>query len=101
MASGIDYSSINQFLTIFTWFPLAALMSVLMLIARFYQKQSGENTHYPWFLVPIILYGAAAARASSAGLAFGDPLAAAFMFCGGISLAVLCLILFRQMTLGR
>jgi hypothetical protein len=101
MVSGIEYASINQFLTIFTWFPLAALMSVLMLIARFYQKQSGQNTHYPWFLVPIMLYGAAAARASNVDLAFGDPLAAVLMFCGGIALATLCLILFRQMTLGR
>ncbi len=93
----MDVIALNRFLTLYTWFPLAALLFFLLLIARFYQKFSNEHTHFRFFLLPMILFGASTVRYGSipalAGDALGDLLAAA----GGVTLLLLCVNLYRCM----
>lgn len=93
--------SLNQFLVLFTWFPLAMLLMFLLLIARFYQKFSGESTYYRLFLVPVILYGAAGARYASISRMTGDIVGDLLLAVSGFTLIGLCLYLYRQMTTGR
>ncbi len=93
--------NLNQVLLIYAWFPLAALLSVILLIARFYQNQAGENTRYPAFAAPIVLYGLAAAHYAHINRVMGDPVGDVLMFAGGVILTVLCIALYRRMTAGR
>jgi hypothetical protein len=89
--------SINQFLTLFLWFPLAALLSFLLLIARFYQKFSGERTYFRLFLVPVVLFGGAAVRYASIDQVIGDPLGDILQAVAGVVLIALCLKLYQLM----
>ena len=86
---------------LYTWFPLAALLFLLLLIARFYEKFSGEHTYFRLFSLPIVLFGAATVRYASVNRMAGDALADAMMAVGGLVLTLLCLFLFRRMTAGR
>ncbi|KXK23615.1 MAG: hypothetical protein UZ15_CFX003000564 [Chloroflexi bacterium OLB15] len=52
-------AALSQLLLLYSWFVLAALLTFLLLVARFYQKFSGERTYYKLYIVPILLYGAA------------------------------------------
>lgn len=88
-------SSLQQFLVLYTWFPLTALLGFLLLIARFYQRFSGKRTHYWLYALVAILFGAAAVRAASTGLA--DPLADLFYFLAGALLGVLLAVLYTRM----
>jgi type II secretory pathway component PulF len=94
-------SALSQLLMLYTWFVLAAILSFVMLIARFYEKFSGQRTYFRLFLMPILLFGAAAVRYASidqvAHDAFGDLLTAS----GGALLALLCIHLYRRMLVGR
>ena len=98
---GLEIGRLNQILMVYTWFPLSAMLAILLLIGRFYEKQTGEATRYGLFLVPILCFGLATiynARANQVvGLAAGDLL---FMV-GGVVLAYLCWQLYRNMTAGR
>lgn len=89
--------SINQFLALFLWFPLAALLSFLLLIARFYQKFSGERTYSRLFLVPVALFGGAAVRYASIDQVIGDPLGDILQAAAGVVLIALCLKLYQLM----
>jgi type II secretory pathway component PulF len=97
----MDTHAVNRFLAVYSWFLLAFLLLILLFIARFYQKITGENTRYLLFVVPMVLFAAAsmyyASKSRVMGLATGDIL----LFAGGISLASLCLTLYRTMTAGR
>lgn len=96
----MDVARLNQVLTIFAWFPLVVLLAILLFIARFYQQLTGEKTRYPLYVVPMVLFGLAAADyAIAAGreALVRDGL----MFAGGAILLGLCLSLYRQMTAGR
>jgi hypothetical protein len=93
--------SATQLLLIYTWFMAAIVIFILMLIARFYQNVSGENTHYWAFLIPIIMFGIASARNAFIDQVNGDLLADSMWFLGGCVLVGLCVILYRQMTTGR
>lgn len=97
----MDMWSPNQILTIYLWFPLAVLLSVLLLIARFYQNLTGENMRYPLFVVPILLFGLASAHYANIDQVVGDPLGDLLWFAGGGALLFLSLALYRQMTAGR
>lgn len=97
----MDSLSLNQLLTIYAWFPLVALLFIILLIARFYQKLTGDNTHYPLFGVPIVLYGVAAAHYADVNQVMDDATGDLLMFAGGLILALLCVALYRQMTTGR
>ena len=97
----MDTLNFNQVLTVYAWFPLAVLLSIMVLIARFYQNLSGEKTYYYLFAVPIILFGVAFAYYASIDQVFGDPLGDFLLFLGGVILLAMSLMLYRQMTTGR
>ncbi|GAB4569767.1 MAG: hypothetical protein Kow0077_02810 [Anaerolineae bacterium] len=97
----MEPSQLNQVLTVYAWFPLAMLISTLLLIARFYSRQTQERTYYGLFTVPIVLFGIAAAHYAVTNRVMGSPLADVLMMVGGVSLGGLCLHLYRQMTAGR
>ena len=91
----------HQALTIFSWFALAALLTLLLLIARFYQNVSGERTYFWGFVLPIIMFGAASARYAFIDSINGDLLADLLWFAGGVLLAGMCIYLYNVMTAGR
>ncbi len=97
----MDTLNLNQALLICAWFPLTALLTTILLIARFYQNQAQERTYYTFFAVPILLFGLAVAHGANVNRVVGDPISDLLMFAGGILLAGLVLILFRRMTSGR
>lgn len=90
----------NQILTLYTWFPLAALLMFMLLIARFYEKFSGERTYYRLFTLPLVLYGLATVRYASINQVMGDPIADLLLGAGGAALLALSLLLGWAM-LGR
>jgi hypothetical protein len=97
----METAGLIQLLSIFAWFPVAVLLALLTLIARFYQKQTGESTYYPVFGVPIVCFGLAAAQQARTNQLFSDPLSDLLLFGGGVVLVALCLRLYNKMTSGR
>lgn len=93
--------NLNQALIIYAWFPLAALLTIMLLIARFYQNQAQERTFYPFFSVPIILFALSVAHGADVNRVLGDPVSDLLMFAGGLLLMGLVLVLYRRMTSGR
>lgn len=83
----------NQVLTLYAWFPLAALLMFMLLIARFYQRFSGERTYYRLYTVPLLLYGLAAVRYASLNQLNGDAAADLLLGAGGSALLALSLVL--------
>lgn len=97
----MDIAQLNQILMVYTWFPLSAVLAILLLIARFYQKQTGESTRYVLFVVPVVCFGLAVVVNSRADQIVGSALGNALMMVGGVVLASLCWTLYRSMTTGR
>ena len=97
----MDTLSLNQLLTIFSWFPLTVLLSIMLLIARFYQNLSGEKTRYYLFFIPMVIFGLAFAHYASIDQTFGNPEGDFLLFLGGATLVILCMNLYRKMTAGR
>ena len=93
--------SLHQFLTIYAWFGLATLLFLLALIARFYERLSGQRTYYQLFAVPILAFAGAAIRFSSRNQVTGDAWGELLLLLTGTSLAMLCLHVYRLMTSGR
>jgi hypothetical protein len=93
--------SAHQFLTIFVWFALTALIFLMALIARFYERLSGKHTYYQFFGVPIVAFAGATVRLVGVDQVVGDVWADAFLLVGGMALAALCLHVYRLMTSGR
>ena len=93
--------SITQFLTLYTWFPLAFVLVFLLLIARFYQKFSSTRTYYEWFALPILLFGAATMRYTSIDQIAHDGIGDALLGTGGIFMLVLSIFLYYRMTRNR
>jgi tellurite resistance protein TehA-like permease len=93
--------SANQFLMLYTWFLLVALLIFTLLIARFYQKFSGARVFYRWYIIPLVLLGVAVVRYTSAGSISGDIIGDLFSAAGGAILILLCLVLYRFMLYGR
>ena len=91
----------NQLLNLYTWFLLTALLFFLMLIARFYERFSGERTHFRVFMVPAVLFGVDVVHRAAGSPLGQDWLGALLSAAAGIILTVLCLRLYRQMTVGR
>lgn len=89
--------SLHQFLVLYSWFPLATLLLFLLLIARFYQKFSGQRMYYWFFSVPLVGFGVTAVRYASINTAIGDMLAAIGACIAGGSLLWLSLHLYRTM----
>lgn len=93
--------SLHQFLVLFTWFPLAVLLTFLILIARFFEKFSDERTFFRWFLVPLVLFGAAAVRDASTPRIGDDPIVDVLSGISGLMLGWLSLRLYWLMALKR
>ncbi len=93
--------ALAQLLSLYTWFALAALLLIALLIARFYQQFSGEKTHFRWFFVPIVLFGASVLRYNSIDRIVGDPIGEIAAGLSAAILFILSLRLYRQMTHGR
>ena len=83
------------------WFPTAALLVFLLLIARFYEKLSGRRTCYRLFFAPILLFGAVSVRYASSDTLAGDGLADLAFGIGGIILIGLCWNLYRLMIVNN
>lgn len=91
--------SLNQALVLYTWFPLAALLFFLFLIARFYQRFSDKRTYFRLYLAPIVLFGAGLVRRASVGPLADDLLANGLMAAAGLTLLALSIQLYRRMLL--
>lgn len=93
--------ALHQFLALYMWFPLAALLVFMLLIARFYQKFSGERTYFEWFLVPLVCFGGWAVRYASIDQIAGNVLADFFLGMGGVFWLILSLRLYWLMIYRR
>lgn len=93
--------SISQFLMLYSWFVLAGLLVFLLLIARFYQRFSGEPTYFRLFSLPVILFGIATVRYASINQIAGDELGDMLSIIGGAALVFQCLFLYHVMTRNR
>lgn len=91
----------NQLLLLYTWFPLAGVIALMLLIARFYQKFSGDRTYYNLYLVPLALFGLGMVRYASVDLIAGDTPGDLLLGTAGIMLLSLSVLLYRRMTAGR
>ncbi|MEP7290985.1 MAG: hypothetical protein ABI835_04335 [Chloroflexota bacterium] len=88
----------SQLIILYDWFLRVGLLVFLLLIARFYQRFSGERTHFRLFLIPIVLFGVQAVRQTNFSHdVLGNLLAAV----AGAILLSLSLFLYRRMTAGR
>lgn len=92
--------SLNQFLVLYSWFPLAALLFFLLLIARFYERFSGERTYFRWLLLPLAGFSIAAMRAASIDT-LNDTLIHLISALSGSVLLLLCLQIYRVMVVHR
>lgn len=90
----------ERVLTIYTWALAGVLLLFLFGIARFYQHTARERSRYPLFLIPLVLFVAAALRYTLIGGLSGDWLGDVLFCVGGISLFALGLFLDRLM-MGR
>jgi len=93
--------TIHQALTVFAWFVIATILSILLLIARYYQNVSGERTRFWAFGVSIIIFGLATARYAFTGQINGDPLGDILWLIGGLLLTSMCVYLYNLMTAER
>jgi len=91
----VTSDGISQLLTLYLWFPLAAFLFFLLLIARLYEKFSEERTHFRLFVLPIILFGIHAVyQTNNTG---SDLVMSLVPAVGGILLIILCARLYRKM----
>jgi glucose-6-phosphate-specific signal transduction histidine kinase len=93
----ISSLSLSQLLTLYNWFPLAALLMFMLLIARFYEKFSGRRMYYQGFVLPLVLFGAAAVRYASIDAIAGDVLGDLALLTAGLTLTPLCLVVYWRM----
>lgn len=93
--------NLTQILTLYIWIMIAVLTGIVFLIARFYQKSSGEPTRYQLFLAPLAFFLGGTLRYASGGQVGGDALGGVLWFVGAVLQIVLCVALYRQMTRGR
>lgn len=91
--------TLSQFLMLYLWFPLAAVLVFLMLIGRFYEKFSGVRTYFRLFALPLVLSLVSAVRYASLQRVAGDLLADVALGTAGVVLMLLCLRLVQVMIL--
>jgi hypothetical protein len=94
-------SSLNQFLILYAWFPLSALLIFAYLIARFFERFSDERVYARWFLLPVILAGASFVRYASIDRMTGDGLGDGLLAISGVLVFALSANLYRQMVIRR
>jgi hypothetical protein len=93
--------SVSQFLMLYSWFVLAGVLVFLLLIARFYQRFSNEQTYFQLFILPIVLFGMSTVRYASINQVAGDGLGDTLSILAGLSLVVQCIFLYHMMTRNR
>jgi hypothetical protein len=93
--------SISQFVMLYSWFALAAFLLFLLLIARFYQRFSNEQTYFRLFILPIVFFGMSTVRYASINQVAGDGLGDVLTILAGVSLVVQCVFLYHMMTRNR
>ena len=93
--------SLHQVLTIYVWFGVTALVFLLALVARFYERLSGQRTYYQFFGLPVIALAGATIRLVSINQVTGDGWGDGLLLISGLSLAALCLHVYRRMTSGH
>jgi hypothetical protein len=94
----VKADAFSQLIILYGWFLLVGLIVFLMLIARFYQRFSGEKTYYQLFLIPMMLFGVQVVRQTNfVDDALGNVAAA----LAGVILLVLSIFLYWRMTGGR
>lgn len=89
--------NLHQFLVLYMWFPLAILLTFMLLIGRFYQKFSGERTYFWLYAVAIVLFGVIAVRSVDAGVFPGEFIADTLSGVAGLLLIGLSIVLYRRM----
>jgi phosphoglycerol transferase MdoB-like AlkP superfamily enzyme len=97
----MDNLSLHQLLTIFSWFGLSVVLFLLALIARFYEELSSQRTYYQFFAIPVLAFAGATVRFSQLDQVTRDVWGDLCLLVGGVSLAALCLHVYRLMTSGR
>jgi hypothetical protein len=93
--------SLHQFLVLYAWFPLAALLLFLLQIARFYERFSGKRTYYGWYVLPLVGFGMVAVRYASINQSHGDRFAALIAAISGMFLLALTVYLAQLMLRKR
>jgi len=94
----VSADAFSRLVILYGWFLLVGLIVFLMLIARFYQRFSGEKTHFRLYLLPMLLFGAQAVRQTNFP---HDALGNLFAAVGGAILLALSIFLYWRMTAGR
>lgn len=89
--------SVSQILTLYSWFPFAALLSFLLLIARFYSRFSHKRTWYWLYLVPLVSGGVVIIDTASPARSHEGVLLLAAAIVTALSTAGLALHLRRLM----
>jgi len=97
----VEDTSLHQFLVLYAWFPLAVLLSFMLLIGRFYQKLSGETTFYRLYFLAIIVFAALFVRIAGSGIIIGDFVADALSIIAGGLLLFLSLVLYLRMMTNK
>jgi len=94
----VSADAFSQLVVLFGWFLLVGLIVFIMLIARFYQRFSGESTHFRLYLIPIVLFGIQAVRQTNFP---HDLLSNLLAGVAGVVLGTLSLLLYWRMTARR
>ena len=81
-----------------SWWIFAFILAMVMLIARFYEKKSGQRTLYQLYIIPIILFISAGVAYSLNGSAFvGDKYGDLFLTGAGLLTVALVGLLYTLM----
>jgi len=96
----LTIAALSQILSLYTWFPLAIILAIYLLIARFYHRFSGKRTHFWLFGLPILFYGMSFVRYASIPAVTGDPFGDVAGAIGGLILIGLSTRLTYQMMKG-
>jgi hypothetical protein len=99
--ASMSAASFSQLVLLYTWFALAALIALMLVIARFYQHFSGEPMAYRLFLLPMLLFGIASVRYASIDRIGGDLLGDVLAGAAGALLAACAIHLYHRMTINR
>lgn len=103
------HPTIALLFSIIIWVGILALQFIVMSIARFFERTSGQKTYYIFYLIPICLTGFSALRylwrvflVDDRWPDFvGDPLANVLMFIAGLVLIGLSNTLHEKMMGGK
>jgi hypothetical protein len=91
--------SLSQALALYTWFPLAGLLLIMLMIARFYERFSGRRTYYRLYLVPLVAFAIGAVRYADRDRISGDLIGDSALIVGGLTLLALSVSLYWRMVI--